>query len=510
MASAEVRMPPAGVPELFTDVKRAALRGLAILVFPWFVIAAAGVIGTPLAVRVALVVMPLTILVMCGSVGWRLIRRNRLALLTPLPLAFALGALVFGFGPMLYVLQPNSSYATANFRIVMDLAGLYHVQLLNLVGFTLLLAGLAAASGAGLRLGVFRPAERSGAVPVDGEAVAGLASFGERSLFRAYASFTAVAIVVRTTERIGGIDLLDLLPSFFSFLDGMGALAVFIGSVLAVRRGGWYWLLPLLPLVVEVIDGFLALRKSKILTPVLFAFLGAYLAGRPIRSLISGVLICITLFVLIYPVINAGRRVAWLDGGATSTEFFATGLAGDSRVEVDALDVWSAWARWNYTPIQFGLMREYNSGRSGTTFSDLPWMFVPRFVAPEKPVLDFGARVNELLLGHRRSASGSTIFGEAYWNGGWPLTVLVAFLSGVLLLVNSAVCIHLFSHRSLLTWPVAFTGILTGQLLQNFFTVGLLGMSIAFLLLALLLSALYAVGMTPPPPARAPVPSAAG
>jgi hypothetical protein len=240
-------------------------------------------------------------------------------------------------------------------------------------------------------------------------------------------------------------------------------------------------------LSIEVVEGFLRLGKSMILIPFVFSFLGLYLGGRRLRVLVIGAVLSVGAFVSMYPLINAGRNVVWSDGEGTSFQYYADRLSNDSAPAAQELDVWMAWSRFNYTPIQHTLMQEYEANRGGNTFGQLYWMFIPRFMASEKPILDFGARVTDVIFGHRNSSTGTTIFGEAYWNGGWPYVIWSAFLAGVLLFFVSSTCLWLFDQPSIVAWPIGFGGILTGLLLQNFFTNGLVATSVSFFCLALLI-----------------------
>jgi hypothetical protein len=464
----------------------------------WSVVAAVSLAESSAPTRFASTVVPAAITLVSGSAAWYLITRNRFSLLTPLPLAFGLVALVYGFGPLLYVVEADSAYATAFLRVPVDLDGLFRVQILNLVGLTCFMVGLVVSGTFALRLAPRTVGAGTRRPPDDDISQNGVSSdtgfepwrFDDRTLLRGYLCFTAIAFAMRSVHRLLGSNPFEVMPGFLHFTDGVGALAVFLGAILAARRGGLFWLLPVVPLAVEIIEGFLALRKSKILIPIVFAFLGIYLGGRSVRLLVAGILSCVVLFVVIYPVITGGRRVAWSGTGVSSTEYFVERLSGREVAPDDAIDVWVAWSRWNYTPVQYALMREYDANRPGNTFSELPWLFIPRFLAPSKPILDYGARVTEIVFGHRRSSSGPTIFGEAYWNGGWPLVVFSAFIAGVILHVMSLTGLWLFKQRSLLAWPVGFMGVFAGQVLQNFFTGALIGTAVTFFWLVLLVSIL--------------------
>jgi hypothetical protein len=310
----------------------------------------------------------------------------------------------------------------------------------------------------------------------------------------------AGALRVADWSLAGGV--VERLPGFLKFIDHVGVLAVFVGAVIAARKGGRLWLLPLVPLAVEVINGFLALRKSGIVVPLAFGFLGAHLGGRPRRVIAAGVVLCLCVLALIYPLIAEGRSLVWTRGGISSLDFFLGGLRG-RLADADGPDLWATWTRFNYTPIQYAVMQQYDAGRPGGTYRDLPWLLVPRFVAPEKPVFDYGARLTELLFGHRHSSSSPTSFGEAYWNGGWPFVIVSALVVGAALFSISLTCLWLFRQPSVAAWAVGFAGVLMGQLVQNFFTGAFVATAVVFFWLALLVGILRAAGQRWAPGYRA-------
>jgi hypothetical protein len=460
------------------------------LAFVWAVVALVAIIDSSIAYTHGNAAISLLIMFAGGYVSWRVVARSRVSLLTPLPLLFTFVALIFGFGPLVYFFQPDSIYVTANFRIPLDASDVFRVQVLNLLGLSSLALGLSAAASFTLQLCPESMSSRRLAderSPTSVSTKYGPSRFDDKSLLRGYLAFTAIAVILRGSERIWGINLLDSIPGFLNAIDKVGWVAVLFGAVLAGRKGGIFWLLLSIPLSIEVVEGFLRLGKSMILIPFVFSFLGLYLGGRRLRVLVIGVVLSVGTFVSIYPLINAGRNVVWSDGEGTSFQYYSDRLSNGSAPAAQELDVWMAWSRFNYTPIQHALMQEYEVNRGGDTFSQLYWMFIPRFMASEKPILDFGARVTDVIFGHRNSSTGTTIFGEAYWNGGWPYVAWSAFLAGMILFFVSLTCLWLFDQPSIVAWPIGFGGILTGLLLQNFFTSGLVATSVSFFCLSFLI-----------------------
>jgi hypothetical protein len=427
----------------------------------------------------------LATMAVCAWAAGALVTRARWTLLTPLPLFLAVCAMIFGLGPLFYAFQSDSPYGNARGRIPIDGTDVLRVEALNVVGLLAVALGLCAASAVWLRWHRSHP-QSPGTHPAAGASRGAFAlPTADTHLLRACIAFTFLALLSRGLKRVVGIDPLEVMPGFLSFTEYLGSLAVLVGAIYAARRGGAAWAFVAVPLAVEVTDGFLALRKSKIVIPILWAFLGAYLGGKSRRVLMVGVGLSLATFAAIYPLTNLGRRVVWSDRGVSAVQFYASMLDAD-RETTEGIDMWLAWSRWNYTPNQRVVMREYEQGRPGQTFAQLPWLLVPRFLVPSKPVLDFGPQVSRLVEGLGGHSISPTAFGEAYWNGGWLLVGICGFLMGGALVLVALVCLWLFSQASLASWLVGFVGILVGQLPMNFFSVAFVGSLVIFLILSLL------------------------
>lgn len=469
------------------DVTRVALGFLVALGVVWAVLAIAGLADSERGYTYANALVPALLMLGGAYAAWRMIQRRRLFILTPLPLLFGFIALIFGFGPLIHVFQSDTAYVTANFRIPLDEKDIFRVHVLNAIGFSCLMLGMLFTAMV-LRSGQNGSYRRSNGQPVVGSSLTtfGPSKLGNKALLRACLAFTLAAGVLRSLDWIYGIDLVEYLPGFLNLLAKIGWLAVLVAAILAARKGRAYWLLLLLPLGIEIVQGFLSLSKSSVLIPFIFVFLGLYFGGKPLRLILGGCLVAVAAFVFMYPLINAGRNLVWSDGRATSAEYYAETFSRGFSITARDADIWMAWSRFNYTPVQHALMQRYDTGQAGATYSELYWMFVPRVMAPGKPILDFGTRATEAVFGHSHSSTGPTIFGEAYWNGGWLYVIVTALLAGGLYVLISLTSIRLFSGWNIVAWPVGLIGILTGVLLQNFFSSGLMATSVAFFCLALL------------------------
>ena len=120
----------------------------------------------------------------------------------------------------------------------------------------------------------------------------------------------------------------------------------------------------------------------------------------------------------------------------------------------------SAWNRLCYVPSQIAAYDFYNVGNGGKDFSLIPWLFVPRFVAPEKPVItqtniDFTIKIN----GNQYSSTGMGIFFSGYYDAGWFGVLIVSVICGWILAQTSAMAMAILRRNALLLLPFALAGV---------------------------------------------------
>ena len=137
-------------------------------------------------------------------------------------------------------------------------------------------------------------------------------------------------------------------------------------------------------------------------------------------------------------------------------------------------------------------MHRYDAGHPGDTFGMAKYTLIPRFLWPGKPIItSLGADFTELALHHRSSSTGIGAFGEAYWNGGWPIVVLVCVYVGLLFAVVSCVALKLIGQLEFAFLPCAWIGIKMGFRIDGWLVPTYVGAVVIYLAYFLIIWVLF-------------------
>lgn len=236
------------------------------------------------------------------------------------------------------------------------------------------------------------------------------------------------------------------------------------------------------------IAGLLMFNKTQVLLA-----LGSLVAGlcmiHPVKRVLPiGLVVMVTVYVLIGGMVLYGRSVVSDRAVPLATrlaivsEGFAASRAGDPNAAA------SSWARLCYLPAQSAAMDFYDRGDGGDGFSLLPWVFVPRLLAADKPVITDSARsFNEKITGYRTSSTGQGVFSTGYYSGGWPGVVLAALLAGFILAQTSAIARAAMEKRATLLLPLALMGVFIAFRIDGSFLADYAGAFVILLYLMLFL-----------------------
>ncbi len=419
--------------------------------------------------RLGSITINIVVIVLFGWLGFSLTRNYPILLLTPLPMFFGYFVLILGVGPLIHFYGSEEALSRIRVKWLIDNKSVFQVQVVNLVGMFFSVVGLMLAMSSSPA----KTCERS----------ISPALLSNRQLKMGFLIFFIIAVILRLTFWIFGIDLLGVLPGFLNSVSKVGWLSILFSAILAGRGSIKGSAMLLCALALEVAHGALTLDRYDILMPIMLAFVGVYLGGGKIRVLLVGVLIVAFSMVLLRPIISLGRDEVWSRKSQSSAEYLSSLVTDGDRLKKASQQSGDLgwWSRLNYTPVQNILIKEYDSGRSGNTYSSIYWFFLPRFLFPDKPIMDHGRQLTFIAFGHKNSSTGATVFGEAYWNGGWLALILTSMIYGVFLWIVSLKCLWLFSQSSIITWPIAIYGMLMGSLVSNFFTSGVVGSFVIFM-----------------------------
>jgi hypothetical protein len=107
-------------------------------------------------------------------------------------------------------------------------------------------------------------------------------------------------------------------------------------------------------------------------------------------------------------------------------------------------------------------MQEHDRGEPGSTIGLIPYAFVPRLLYPEKPIMTSGRDFTALVTGEDSYSTAPGIFGEAYWNGGWPTLIAVGIYVGLVFAVFGAFTMRKIAAGQYVYAPVVMAGIVMG------------------------------------------------
>ncbi|HXG28763.1 MAG TPA: hypothetical protein VNJ47_07935 [Nevskiales bacterium] len=430
------------------------------------------------AMRFANGTLPALLGGVCLWCGYASVRNKPLALWTPLPWFFAAWAAYYGLGPLVYVYGTPETVAYMDTLYPLDGRALLRTNLLNAVGLSAVVSGFALAYR--VRLGATSRAETAPA----------------HSAWRVALLFLALGVPVKYLFELPYVLGLSsyVLPGSVQYLGTFSGLAILPLSVAAAehRRGARLLLWGLI--AAEVIVGFVMLAKLHIIKTVLLVFLGQYAVRPNLKRLIAtGLLVAVAYVAVLSPFVNYTRillgRASAQDLAELITAAGSYGVAGRETLADLLPGVQGWWSRLAYPNAQAFAMDQYDQGKPGWTFGMVGYVFVPRFLREDKPIMTPGVDFTYLIKGTDTSSTGLGFVGEAYWNGGWLLVVLVGGFVGLLFAVIGRFSLNAIRSRQWLYVPLIFQAIYLGLRPDDWFVPAYIGGVLQVVIVTLILHA---------------------
>lgn len=263
-------------------------------------------------------------------------------------------------------------------------------------------------------------------------------------------------------------------------LSALAVVAVFLGFSYRGRGAKLAAFAAVLTALMKSGMGLLLFNKTEMLLPIGAIFLGLASRKASWKPLLAGALIIVAAFSTLGSLATFGRSSlsALQDAGSimVRAEVLTRGLSGG--IDSGPAASYSGWDRICYVPEQHAARVLYDSGQGGDDFKLLPWVLVPRVLAPSKPVMTragstFYRRVSGNPFGVSATSPGILMGG--YYNGGWWGLILVGAASGWVLALTSAVATAAIRQRSAALLPVAFLGAMTAFRIDGHFVTDYLG-----------------------------------
>jgi hypothetical protein len=420
----------------------------------------------------------------CLWASYRLVVTEPLNLWVPIPWFLAACAVYFGIGPLIYTFGSAGAIAELDILWAVSPDDLLRTNMLNLFGILVVLLTFVAANQLLRSLG--GPAARGGAERPDS------------CVRSAVLLFLAIGVPVKyllvVPYQFGLYP--PPVPTSIGVLEDLDPLGLLLLSYLAARCGkGWIVGLVLL-FSVDVAIELLRFNKHTLLVLPVVVMLGCFLARRRLGELAAcaaGILVC---YVVLSPLVSQARQEIFLRHGdsfsAPWSERFEIGrevLASQGSAQAEAeVSEQGSWQRLCYSHVEAFVMHKYDNGSPGDSFAMLGYVLVPRILNPDKPIMtDAGKDLTELAFGHRYSSTGVGVFGEAYWNGGWPMVMAASACVGLLFAAVSFLVGRMMSSYG---WPFyipcVFFGIRFGYRIDGWFVGDYAGLTPIFLVVVVL------------------------
>ena len=97
-------------------------------------------------------------------------------------------------------------------------------------------------------------------------------------------------------------------------------------------------------------------------------------------------------------------------------------------------------------------------------------VFVPRAIWADKPVVtEVASDLNDAVFRFRSSNLAPTVFGEAYWNGGWWMVCFVGMFLGCVFYILTCLTYFRLKREGLSYLPLAILGMIYGQSIESWF-----------------------------------------
>jgi hypothetical protein len=326
---------------------------------------------------------------------------------------------------LVYHFGTPESVDYANLFFPVNETALLYTNLLNTVGVTLLLSGFLLG-----RL-ISRPEVRKTPRPLDS---------------RILRIFIIIFLILGLSIKylfafpyyMGWISW--TLPGGIQYLSALSRISIILLFIYSKQENGK--LKPLLYLVIaeETIISLMTLAKLAVFEVMLSVGLGWYISHRPSmrKLLLAGISVVLTYALILSPFMGYARIVAGSVGvGSVGelTQSISGFASADEREDYSLLlpGVQSWWTRLSYTNAQSFAMQQYDAGAPGDTLSTILYAVVPRILFPDKPMLTPGREFTTAITGQvGETATVPGVFAEAYWNGGWPMVVMICLLTGFL------------------------------------------------------------------------------
>jgi hypothetical protein len=252
-----------------------------------------------------------------------------------------------------------------------------------------------------------------------------------------------IQILLMIKGEVGYGTFQENTTSDLSFLfQTLGILSVFILSIFSIfkyinkNNENHFKVFFVIFFIIQIIYGFLSGMKESIITPLIVVLIPFFFGGFKLPR--KNIFILVISLLLIYPFNNNYRDV--LNSQPTIDKTLALGIAFSKTTELDFSenlenggDNFSG--RLSLFPfLVYSVENEakwtYYKNLDRYIYLPVAWI-MPRFLIPNKPISEIGAKLNSEIYGIETNSLTATTFGWAYFEGGFIYVLILFFLFGL-------------------------------------------------------------------------------
>ncbi len=422
--------------------------------------------------------IPICLVISSLFVIWKIIRFDPFAIWNPLIWFFLACCVYYGLGQLIHIFGTVDSVRRVNTLYFVDQSGLARTNLLNTVGvlvttftYFLIVSFLKSIKKHSANLEKDMEVER----------------YGIKEARFSIILFLSIGLPIKYIYQLPyDLGLINwVLPGAVKYLGTFTGLSIIPLYWLNKKRGGIYRPMLIALICAELIIGFIGLAKLHVIMILIFFVLAKQLYKPSFKSLVfSGLFIALFYALVLSPFVNFTRvhlqKVTATSIGSVvqSSEAFKKRGWSVKDGAFPKAQLW--WTRLAYSSSTLFAMHQYDKGHPGSTFALAPYVFIPRFIYPEKPIMTSGLDFTYLIMRSKqtRSLTGLGIYGEGYWNMGWLGVFITGVVAGVLFAIYAIVCGLVVSKYNFLYLPIAIAGITMGFRIDDWFIPAYLGTSI--------------------------------
>jgi hypothetical protein len=226
--------------------------------------------------------------------------------------------------------------------------------------------------------------------------------------------------------------------------------------------------------VFEFLVGLLLFQKMSPIICIVMCSVGWIMRRPKIRNAASVLAFIMISYSLLAPFCGYARDELLLTKGerqgspAERLEIILQYLE-DSTARRATDDDYQPWlARLSYLNAQGFAISSYDAGRPSNSLDNFIYVFVPRMIMPDKPIIsDIGADFNEAVTGSRLSSTSPTILVEGYYLYGWLGVFTLMPIYGVIIGLYSRFSFAKLQDGKIALFPAILMMMLSGMQNDN-------------------------------------------